>query len=186
MLGGGARGGRPGVLRISGLLPPTRPISYPNTQPHPNIIRRQTLGVVRGPSSPVSCQLPVVAAALSLLQCHVRMLPQWRQRDRCAPDASNRCMLPRARHSGVGRRPPLASASLLLSSLLARMGPDFCTPKEEEEGVGREEGPRDPGASKAPAWSQPALWLSIEGEGKELHKGELIFSILFLFLLFCV
>lgn len=125
MLGGGARGGRPGVLRISGLLPPTRPISYPNTQPHPNIIRRQTLGVVRGPSSPVSCQLPVVAAALSLLQCHVRMLPQWRQRDRCAPDASNRCMLPRARHSGVGRRPPLASASLLLSSLLARMGPDF-------------------------------------------------------------
>lgn len=66
------------------------------------------------------------------------------------------------------------------------MGPDFCTPKEEEEGVGREEGPRDPGASKAPAWSQPALWLSVEGEGKELHKGELIFSILFLLLLFCV
>lgn len=79
-------------------------------------------------------------------------------------------MLPRARHSGVGRRPPLASASLLLSSLLAQMGPDFCTPKEEEgAGGGGEEGPRDPGASKAPATSQPALWLSVEGEGKELQ-----------------
>lgn len=77
------------------------------------------------------------------------------------------------------------------------MGPDFCKPKEEEEGAGvgdgggvggggGEEGPRDLGASKAQAWSQPALWLSVEGEGKELHKGRLIFPILFLFLPFCV
>lgn len=66
----------PSSCAFQGFCPPTRPISHPNTQPHPNIIRRQTLGAVRGPSSTVSCQLPVVAAALSLLQCHVRMLPQ--------------------------------------------------------------------------------------------------------------
>lgn len=36
-------------------------------------------------------------------------------------------------HSGVLSRAPLALAFLLLSSVLARMGPDFCTPKEEEE-----------------------------------------------------
>lgn len=175
----------PSSCASQGFCPSTRPISHPSTQPHPNIIRRQTLGAVRGPSSPVSCQLPVVAAALSLLQCHVRMLPQWRQRDRCAPDASNRCMLPRARHSGVGRRPPLASVSLLLSSLLAQMGPDFCTPKEE--GAGEKKDPETQAPLKHRLGANGAQWLSVEGEGKELlHKGGLMFSILFLFLLFCV
>lgn len=46
LFGGGARGGHPVVLRISGLLLTSRPILHPNNQPHPNIIHRQTLGAV--------------------------------------------------------------------------------------------------------------------------------------------
>lgn len=131
------------------------------TQPHPSVIRCQPLRVVQGPSH-VSCQWPVVAAALSLLQCHVRMLPQWRQRYRCAPDTSNRCVLPRAGHSGVGSRPPLALASLILSS--SWLGWVLVSARQKR---GENKGPRDPfaGASKAPAQSQPALWLSSRGGG---------------------
>ncbi|ERE87780.1 tumor necrosis factor receptor superfamily member 21 [Cricetulus griseus] len=63
--------------------------------PHPSIILCQPLRVVRGRRNPVSCLRPVVATALSLLQCHVRMLPQWRQRDRsdnCLYYTSGQCL----------------------------------------------------------------------------------------------
>lgn len=104
----------PAPCAFLGLLLPNSAYLAPQHLASPQHHPRSALRVVRGRSSPVSCQRPVGAAALSLLQCHVRMLPQWRQRDRCAPDASNRCVLPRG---AFRSRAQAAPCSILLASL---------------------------------------------------------------------
>lgn len=72
-------------------------------------------------------------------------------------------------HSGVVSRPPLALAFLLLFSVLARMGSDFCTPKEEEK--------RDPEThSQAPPKhrlrANRRSGSPVEGGGEKSHIKE--------------
>lgn len=152
----------PRCPRTSGLFPRLGPPGAP-LPAHPTLHR--PLPSPRGVG--LGCGVawgPAAAAALWQPQCHVGMLPQ-RERYRRAPASGP----PRARRTAFPSRAP---PPLPRRASWARVGPRFCKPSQE---------PVDPlpGASKAPAPSQPARRHLGGGRERERYIKEYEFSPVF-------
>lgn len=138
-------------------FPPTRPTSHPHTLASPRHPGSLAPRRAAGPEQLCGLQATgggrlFVAAAVS---CPDATAVETGG-PVCAGHGQPLRASARAGHSGAGLRPPLPpSVPLHLSSLLAQMGPGFCTPKKKKE-------PIDPLRRLQSTGSEPACALALQ------------------------